>query len=193
MRDFIAVMRRLAEEGRRRDPGCDLFGAVSHAWRFKPPARLEEVRELESDLNIKLPGSLVRYLTELGNGGCGPDYGIYSLSEMRKESDWLPQYADAPLFLTPDLTKRQWAEFVRGYDAFPDETAEEAEQYLARMTAGTVAVSTPGCTMQTLVICEGKHAGEVVIVDFDMTERFPPRFCGRFDRWCTEQTAAALK
>lgn len=192
--DFIAAMRRLADEGRRRDSGCCAFGANGHEWRFRPPARMDEVHELETDLHITLPEPLVRYLTELGNGGCGPDYGIYSLAEMRRESDWLPDDISLPVFLTPTLTKKQWAAFVRGYNAIPyDDTYDDrAARYLEQMTAGTVAVSTPGCTMQTLLICRGEHAGEVVTVDFDIREKFPPVFCGSFAEWAVGRVSGAV-
>ncbi len=194
MHDFVAIMRRLADEGRRIDPGLKAFGACRHEWRFNPPARIEEVQALEHELNITLPEGLVRYLTQLGNGGCGPDYGIYSIDEIRRKSSWLPDNPDLPVLLSPEMNKSEWEEFVRGYDSIPyDENYDDAAaRYLGRLTAGTVAVSAPGCTLQSLLICRGAYSGRIVTVDFDLRTNMPPLFCERFAQWCTGEVAAAL-
>ena len=57
---------------------------------------------------VALPVPFVRYLTELGNGGVGADYGIYPLDSIRKGNSYAALTKDLPPMLDHSLTDAQW-------------------------------------------------------------------------------------
>ena len=158
--DLIAEIRALAEEyamcGGSEHRDCTI------ADLFYPPATIEQVCKFEQEMHIKLPNDLVRYLTELGNGGIGPDYGIWSLDEMRENNPYAPIIADLPPMIGGGLPEEEWKKFAQ-----EAASAEYEEPYEQRLVAGGIFISTPGCTMDTLLMCKGAAAGEVVVIDFD--------------------------
>ena len=208
--DFIAEMKLLAQEGLRRDPNYQIFGARSHHWQFGKPADMQEIRAFEKEMHISLLEPLVRYLTELGDGGAGPDYGIYSLEEMRKYNPSLRQTAKLPVMLDHSMTNAQWSDFAQKYEALDDiintdhlaaYTKEQQERLFQEerdmelsLIAGGVFIGTPGCTMNTILMCRGAAAGEVFVVDFDyiFTLRAEPHWCGRFEDWLINETKRSL-
>ena len=71
--DFIEEVRIWIEKAKAADPELKVFGAYKHKYEFDPPADISEVRAFEQKHGMKLPENYVRVLTELGNGGAGPD------------------------------------------------------------------------------------------------------------------------
>ncbi|WP_024856876.1 GNAT family N-acetyltransferase [Ruminococcus albus] len=158
--DAIAEIRALAEEyamcgGNERSDGTKFE-------LFAPPATVEQVRAFEQEMHITLPNDFVRYLTELGNGGIGPDYGIWSLDKMRENNPYAPKSGDLPPMIGGGLSEKAWKAF-----AHEAEAAEDEETFEQRLVAGGIFISTPGCTMDTLLMCKGAAAGGVVTIDFD--------------------------
>lgn len=68
-----ARLQELAKKDRRRK----VFGAGSHNYRLNPPIDAEIVATFESQHGILLPEDYRRFLTEFGNGGAGPFYGLF--------------------------------------------------------------------------------------------------------------------
>lgn len=53
--------------------------STEHDKLFNPPATIKQIKDFEQEIGKSLPVPFVRYLTELGKGGVGADYGIWSL------------------------------------------------------------------------------------------------------------------
>lgn len=64
----------MVEAVSERDTGLSIFGAKSHRWTFNAPH--PDVGGIEREHGISLPPLYRRYLSELGDGGAGPDHGI---------------------------------------------------------------------------------------------------------------------
>lgn len=162
---------------------------------FEPVATMQEIHEFERDLCVKLPEPFVRYLTEIGNGGVGADYGIYSLNLMRQRNPSAPLTKDWSVMLDHSLSDTQWTDFAQKYVALEEEFEEEEENWeeiwkalyemQLQMKAGGIFISTPGCTMNTLLMCRGKAAGEVFVLDWDYMEQVTsePWCGGKFEDW----------
>ena len=160
--DVIDEIRALAEE---YDSCGGNDGWFARKRLFNPPAAIEEVRAFEQEMHVTLPEDFVRYLTELGNGGIGPDYGIWSLDEMRKHNPYAPKSGDLPPMIGGGLSAEKWKMFAeKAENADDDDEIEALEQQLI---AGGIFIGTPGCTMDTLLMCRGAAAGETLVVDFD--------------------------
>src|SRR5262245_46434372 len=61
-------------------PEVDLC-AKSHRYVLNPPLTEKEVRAFEAAHGIALPTDYRDFLINVGNGGAGPEYGIFKLGE----------------------------------------------------------------------------------------------------------------
>jgi hypothetical protein len=74
-------LRRDLARLRESDRGLELFGADGHRYRLNPVRSVAEIRAFEASLGIVLPADYVTFVTEVGNGGAGPFYGVNPLGE----------------------------------------------------------------------------------------------------------------
>lgn len=193
--DYIARINELAKKA------CSLCLTNSSASAdadklFNSPASMQQVKEFEREIGMTLPIPFVRYLTELGNGGVGADYGIWSIDEMRRHNDPANTRNDLPPMLDHSLTDEQWRKFAETYTTLDEKidyvSADEGKQIIRQldemqkqMTAGGIFISTPGCTMLSILMCRGAAKGEVFVLDFDCMDQVysEPYCCGKFEDW----------
>ena len=72
---------------READPGCKQFGARTHRYQLNPALAPAAVQAFEHAHHVQLPADYVAFLTEVGDGGAGPYYGVRSL-EASRALDW---------------------------------------------------------------------------------------------------------
>src|SRR5437660_10695527 len=60
----------------------DVFGADGHHFKLNPPLSETEVIAIEHHHNVSLPVDYRNFITQIGNGGAGPYYGIFPLGQM---------------------------------------------------------------------------------------------------------------
>lgn len=61
---------------RASDPKCLLFGVETHRYRLGEQLSAALVKSAEKEYGIVLPDDYAAFLTEVGNGGAGPGYGL---------------------------------------------------------------------------------------------------------------------
>ncbi len=103
--DKATVLKRLTELD-RRDPQRRLFGAAVHEYRLHPPVAQSEIAAFEAEHKVTLPEDYRVFLTEIGNGGAGPCYGLFRFGEHDDNADGFRSWQDGDL--VGDLS----AEFV---------------------------------------------------------------------------------
>lgn len=193
--DYIGKIKELAEKA------CSLHvlnynASTDKDKLFNPPATLQQIKEFEQEIGMTLPIPLVRYLTELGNGGVGADYGIWSIDEMREQNDPATIRNDLPPMIDHSLTDAQWRQFAETYLSVEEKMdnvsedeykhlTEQLEEMQSQMKAGGIFISTPGCTMLSILMCHGNAKGEVFVLDFDYMDQVysEPKSCGKFEDW----------
>jgi hypothetical protein len=57
------------------------FGAQQHCFRVEPVATEPQVADFEARWRIQLPAEYREFITQVGNGGAGPAYGLIPLDE----------------------------------------------------------------------------------------------------------------
>lgn len=67
---------KILEQARGIDKKYEMFGASSHQYKLNPPIEASFVHEVEEKYNFRLPKDYFYFITEIGDGGAGPDYGI---------------------------------------------------------------------------------------------------------------------
>lgn len=75
----IDRIRQKLELLREADKDLTLFGADTHKYELHPPLVTEKLRQFEQEHGVSLPEQYFQFLTELGNGGAGPFYGLHPL------------------------------------------------------------------------------------------------------------------
>ena len=77
MLDADVIRQKLSALRQSRDAA--VFGAAHHGYALAPTLSEAEVKAFEERHRIVLPEEYRAFLTEVGNGGAGPDYGINPL------------------------------------------------------------------------------------------------------------------
>lgn len=73
-RDIIHKrLQKLANGDKHRK----VFGSASHNYALNPPLDVAEIEAFESKHQTSLPEDYRYFLTEIGNGGAGPSYGLF--------------------------------------------------------------------------------------------------------------------
>lgn len=100
--DFKSQFSQEFERLKNADPAYTLFGASTHEYKFSPKLNISDILTFEKTHDITLPSSYKTYLTEFGNGGAGPSYGIFALGNMDHNHDEAPW----PGYIKPGATFR---------------------------------------------------------------------------------------
>ena len=150
-----------------------VFGAESHQFKLNPVVRKSVVANFEKKHQVLLPDEYRRFITEIGNGGAGPYYGLFKFREMDdcfsfqrwKENDGFVGDLSEPF-----PHKKPW-NGLPDYpeeDEFDDEDLYEAEiERLDRIywnpenVNGAFPICHHGCAARSWLIVTGPEAGNV--------------------------------
>lgn len=123
------------------DKNLEGFGAKSHKYRRGPTVSASEIAKVEARLGTTLPSELRDLYLAWGNGGVGPDYGLFSLDDL---------------------------ESVRPDSPWPGFEAVDAAGYTMDSLAGVIAVMDRFYRYRTYIICNGEHRGQIIGFEEDM-------------------------
>ncbi len=185
MSSFALEVIRLAGRARELDKHLRQFGAEEHQYLFEPVIPLSQVRDFEGRHRICLPQGYVDFLTQVGNGGAGPDYGIFSLEQaefsayhhhknthcLHTEVKGQPDYATLPYslqnrqplvdaMLTPERWNAWYAEMNR-YENQGDR--QQADARYCEAYNGLLQIIDSGSGEGYMLVCTGSLQGEVVV------------------------------
>ncbi|RCG29082.1 SMI1/KNR4 family protein [Sphaerisporangium album] len=151
MWDADLIHRRLAEI-RRQDPERKFFGAQRHHHRLGPRLSTRQVTAFETKVGVELPESFRTFLTEVGNGGAGPSYGLYDIEEAFR-LDAMETHAGPPhLYASPFPHTASWN---------PPLEAQPADYEESRWITGSLVLAEFGCGAFHRLVVSGEIAGEV--------------------------------
>ncbi len=203
MSAFALELLSLTERARHLDFELKLYGARQHRYEFAPVLPLTEVRDFEKRHRITLPSGYVEFLTQVGNGGAGPDFGIFSLDELefcnfythsnrcvpqalaKAEPDYFDfsyTTAHTPVVLDSALTERKWEGLcteLQKLNTYGSEAAyERKRRELYNGVLQIVHTDAPFCPS---LICQGDRSGEILEFSHDLEM---PRFSDKtFEEW----------
>jgi hypothetical protein len=141
------------------DQNYQVFGSDHHQYQVNKPIRKKEIDKFQQANNIKLPEEFYLFLTEVGNGGAGPYYGIYKLPTDRSLF-----HLSQPCKLKPNMTDEEWETLI-------DENGGNADVEETIFT-GMLSIGTQGCSYETMLVLNGSYRGQVVYVNFDLGKPF---------------------
>ncbi|ARF80928.1 SMI1/KNR4 family protein [Kitasatospora aureofaciens] len=151
-----ARLRELAEA----DPRYRRFGANRHRYRLDPPVPEPEIARFEAAHGFELPSSYRAFITTVGGGGAGPNYGLYrwgSTTWARLQTDLGPDWADHFAVPFPHTERFQpWPELEICARHTPDD-----ESFDPCWFTGSMVLSELGCGGFLRLVVTGEARGQV--------------------------------
>ena len=185
----------------------DVFGALGHRFELAEPAGEGALAEFEREHQIVLPEDYRWFLSEIGNGGAGPYYGVFALGEMDdghgmaawKEDDGFVGRLRDPFPHTEawnDVTGQPDEE-----DYEPDSLEYEAafnafdERYFSpRNVDGAFPICHLGCALRIWLVVTGPERGRLWLdkrPDYEGLTPLRSDFLSWYTAWVDESGARA--
>lgn len=203
---FAIELMSLVSEAKELDTEFRQYGSERHRYEFAPVIPMSEIRDFELRHSIKLPESYVEFLTQVGNGGAGPDFGLLSLQELEFrnfishsnrnvsysmamcESDYRTfsfTTADRPVMLDAYLTEQKWDNAcLELLKLDGTERTDEYEKERRALYNGVLQIVDTDSTFCPVLICEGNMRGEMSEFSHDLDM---PRYLGKtFEDYITD-------
>ena len=174
------VVEKILVQAEHMDLKYEMFGASGHKYRLNPPVDQEFVREMEKKYHFLLPEDYVQFITEVGDGGAGPDYGIIPFGNFLKKavSPGAEKFQEAyrcslgKAFrlrpMQPDEVECQYAFSSKAYERNPENyfaEAEEPDEYTLCNTAGYFKLGTHGCQWDFGLVTTSDRRGQIFDTD----------------------------
>lgn len=168
------VLEKLARL-RELDHSRAVFGASKHDYSFRPRVSASQLVAREKKLGAPLPRGLRALYATVGDGGAGPDYGLYGLADLE---------AHRPAVPYPGVAKLR--------TLGPKGAPQPAEPLHARVSVkrltGAVTLLTSGCSLYSAVVCTG-DVGRVIHYDDDIVVETDDTLVDWYTTWLDGEIA----
>lgn len=157
---MLNLIRTKIEELKKLDPKFTVFGAESHQYIFNSVITEDEISLFESKYDIKIPKDYRSFLKNFGNGGCGPNSGLFKLEN---------GIYDIPLNKTQSKIIHLKKEFrfktFWNLEGFSEDNYDvwEDEYDKLKWADGMLRISHLGCGMYANIVLNGKEKGNIWI------------------------------
>lgn len=169
----------ILEKAKHIDSRYELFGADKHKYRLNPPISASFVRSLEEKYEFSFPTDYFHFVTEIGDGGAGPDYGIYPLNDLIKKArttraeEYCVEYRNSlknefkPRLMKLDeidnfiiASRKELEENPNDYFVY-----ENADENAECISDGFYVLGTPGCYSDFGMAVTGEMRGKIFLTD----------------------------
>jgi hypothetical protein len=141
----------------------DSLACIRHyrpAWRdeymMEPPLSEAQIVSFENQHRCRLPQEYREFLMHVGDGGAGPENGLFRLGEHLPGSGHEGCMEDAVALSTPFPQSGSWNELP------PADSSSFDEIYFSpRHADGSLLISDRGCALWTRLIITGPSAGQI--------------------------------
>ena len=167
----------ILNQAQQIDSKYEMFGASTHKYSLNPPIRESFVRGVEERYGFKLPEDYFRFITEIGDGGAGPDYGIrpfVTIMEKGKSptlEKWKESYrfdlakSFAPRKMRADEVDDYAIATREAYDQNPDDYFIFIDENDYIYEDGFFVLGTHGCQWDFGIIISGEKRGQIFDTD----------------------------
>ncbi|MEU8003897.1 hypothetical protein AB0B66_22300 [Catellatospora sp. NPDC049111] len=133
------------------------FGVEGHEFVLEPPATEAAVSAFEARHEVALPAAYRLFLTELGDGGAGPGYGLGRLAALCDRSCHHPGHlAQASPYLPGRRYLDDW-----------EQRHEDPPSPDRLFMPGTLQIVSHGCSLATRLVVTGPARGRLINLDYD--------------------------
>ena len=169
MTEQLETIKSKIEQLKTLDRSFTLFGSHNHKYKLNPKLSEKQVREFELVHNVTLPNGYVDFLTNIGNGGVGPFYGLEPLENtlytdldykrtdsLLNPSEPFPHTQSWNLEFQPTVE-----EDVDDEEYYSQLTEFEEKYYDNQQMDGAIAICNCGCAISLNLIVNGQEYGNV--------------------------------
>lgn len=167
----LDVIREGLERLRTAKQPPKVFGAESHGFKLNRRLPESAVQKFETTHRVRLPADYRHFLTELGNGGAGPYYGVFKLGEM-DDSFGFQKWKEGDGFIgvlsEPFPHTSPWNDLTDEPEEIDDEEAYEraldafdTRYWDAKNVNGAIPICHEGCAYRDWLVVTGPEAGHV--------------------------------
>ena len=153
--DQIQRIQQKLPLAKQMDSDEALFGADSHHYQLNPPLDIAQIAQWQRRTGAQLPQEYMQFMTQLGNGGAGPYYGIERFEDSENRYDAVA----LPCVLSPEMSDEEWQTLCHLAEDCSDEEYDARESVIHQ---GLFYLGTCGCTYDILLVVTGEHAGRLV-------------------------------
>ena len=177
--DAQSVIERLRNLD-RKDKKRQVFGAMGHNYVLNPPLDVSVIEAFELEHGVSLPEDYRQFITEIGNGGAGPAYGVFPFGKHDDCHDLRPWEGG---YLVGDVGKpfrfnKAWNVDKKFWDAEPNPpegTSQDEEDLLwqewdkileakywnTSIMDGAIPICHLGCALRQWLVINGDQRGFV--------------------------------
>jgi hypothetical protein len=157
----------------RSDAARRRFGATDHDYKLNPPLSASVLEAFEGAHGIILPEDYRYFITEIGNGGAGPYYGLFPFGQHGDSFDFISWEEG---YLVGDVSKpfphvRAWNLPTTFWAQIPNSDDDklweawdkiEYEHYWnPSLMNGAIPICNLGCNLRQWLVVNGEHRGFV--------------------------------
>lgn len=165
---------------KRRDRRLKVFGAIAHRYQLNRPVPLQGIEDYERQNSVGFPDDYKEFVTQVGNGGAGPFYGLFPFGQ-QDDGDGFCKWEEGSLvgrLSEPFTHTRAWnlpPEFWEGQPNPPPGTPIEEEDRLMEewdrqeekhywgptIMNGAIPICHLGCALRHWLVVTGSQKGFV--------------------------------
>lgn len=156
-----------ADLARLRQAGPAILGAESHRFLINEPLAEETVRTFERQHNVLLPAEYRHFITNIGNGGAGPFYGVFPLGTMDFLSDYVAWEEGVEMvgkLAEPFHHEGEWNDLgSKPADEDFDSTIEKFDEvyWNPSLMNGAIPICHTGCSLRIWMVVTGERTGHL--------------------------------
>ena len=213
MKEQLQRIQQKLAQAKAADKDLEVFGASSHKYHLNPPVSEAEVLAFEEKYGVSLPEDYRAFVQTIGDINAqkletmaGPYYGLSAfgtqVDDLLYEGSEI--YLKAPCALSPDMTQEEWETLSAPLETEEEELEEEGyvieveDNYFAeraKVFGGLLPLGSQGCTYYHALVLNGKYAGRVVNVNWDLLKpvfAFETNFLDWYERYLDEVISGQL-
>ena len=213
MKEQLQRIQQKLAQAKAADKDLEVFGASSHKYHLNPPVSEAEVLAFEEKYGVSLPEDYRDFVQTIGDANAqkletmaGPYYGLSAfgtqVDDLLYEGSEI--YLKAPCALSPDMTQEEWEALSAPLETDEEELEEEGyvieveDNYIeecGKVFGGLLPLGSQGCAYYHALVLNGKYAGRVVNVNWDLLKpvfAFETNFLDWYERYLDEVISGQL-
>jgi len=174
------------------------FGSETHRYKFNSCLTENILQSFEKSYGSTLPADYKSFLTQIGNGGSGPAYGLLPLLDWNVELE-----INDNSFLSTTFPHIDKWNATQDFDIDDDDYTEtkefqkwEEDYFSNRHITGSIRICHYGCAIYYFLVVTGNNAGQIWVDDRANDNGIYPAiskstggqltFLEWYDEWLTE-------
>ncbi len=152
---------------------AEVFGASGHHFLLNGVLDDKDILSFEQKHRVRLPLDYRNFLTAIGNGGAGPDYGVFPLGQMDGNGQSLKPWTEHDGFVGilsepfpfseswNDLSGKPSEELLDENESEYDRLVEEFDEryFSSSLVNGAIPICHRGCAIRIWLVITGVQSG----------------------------------